>query len=77
MNRLPVRYAPDAPEPSRWLAFLGQLLVPEDITTLQEFMGYVLLPTTKGQKMMIVIGKGGGGQVTHRQGASVLCLVTV
>ncbi len=59
MNRLPVRYMPDAPEPSCWLAFLGQLLEPEDITTLKEFMGYVLLPTTKGQKMMIVIGKGG------------------
>ena len=62
MNRLPVRYVPDAPEPSRWLTFLGQLLVPEDIITLQEFMGYVLLPTTKGQKMMIVIGKGGEGK---------------
>ncbi|MFG6343847.1 MAG: DNA primase, partial [Lachnospiraceae bacterium] len=62
MNRLPVKYLPGAPEPSRWLAFLGQLLVPEDIITLQEFMGYVLLPTTKGQKMMIVIGKGGEGK---------------
>ena len=62
MNRLPVKYVPDAPEPSRWLAFLGQLLEPEDIATLQEFMGYVLLPTTKGQKMMIVIGRGGEGK---------------
>ena len=62
MNRLPVRYVPDAPKPSQWLAFLGQLLEPEDIITLQEFMGYVLLPTTKGQKMMIVIGKGGEGK---------------
>ena len=44
MNRLLVRYVPDAPEPSQWLAFLGQLLEPEDIITLQEFMGYVLLP---------------------------------
>ena len=62
MNRLPVRYAPDAPEPSQWLSFVGQLLEPEDIITLQEFMGYVLQPTTKGQKMMIVIGKGGEGK---------------
>ena len=52
----------DAPRPSRWLSFVGQLLEPEDIATLQEFMGYVLLPTTKGQKMMIVIGKGGEGK---------------
>lgn len=62
MNRLPVRYAPDAPESSQWLSFVGQLLEPEDIITLQEFMGYVLQPTTKGQKMMIVIGKGGEGK---------------
>lgn len=62
INRLPVKYRPDAPEPSQWLAFLGQLLEPEDIITLQEFMGYVLLPTTKGQKMMIVTGKGGEGK---------------
>ncbi len=62
MNRLPVRYLPDAPEPSQWLSFVGQLLETEDIITLQEFMGYVLLPTTKGQKMMIVICKGGEGK---------------
>ena len=57
-----MRYMPDAPEPEQWLSFIGQLLEPEDIITLQEFMGYVLLPTTKGQKMMIVIGKGGEGK---------------
>lgn len=62
MNRLPVKYLPNAPEPTKWLSFVGQLLEPEDIITLQEFMGYVLLPTTKGQKMMIVIGKGGEGK---------------
>ena len=26
---------------------------------MQEFLGYCLLPTTKGQKMLILIGKGG------------------
>lgn len=26
MNRLPVRYAPDAPEPSQWLSFVGQFV---------------------------------------------------
>lgn len=34
----------------------------EDIPTLQEYMGYSLLPTTKGQKMMLIIGKGGEGK---------------
>ena len=32
--RLPVAYNPDAPTPTRWLAFLDGLLYPEDIPTL-------------------------------------------
>ena len=41
---------------------LSELLQPEDIPTLQEFLGYCLLPTTKGQKMLMLIGKGGEGK---------------
>ena len=61
-NRLTVAYNPDAPTPKKWLQFLSELLQPEDIPTLQEFLGYCLLPTTKGQKMLILIGKGGEGK---------------
>ena len=61
-NRLPVAYKPDAPAPETWLRFLGELLYPEDIPTLQEFMGYCFLPTTKGQKMLMLIGRGGEGK---------------
>lgn len=61
-NRLPVRYNPDAPKPVHWLAFLSQLLYPEDVPTLQEFMGYCLIPSTKGQKMLFLTGKGGEGK---------------
>lgn len=61
-NRLPVAYKPDAPAPETWLRFLGELLHPEDIPTLQEFMDYCLLPTTKGQKMLMLIGRGGEGK---------------
>ena len=61
-NRLPVAYKPDAPAPETWLRFLGELLHTEDIPTLQEFMGYCLLPTTKGQKMLMLIGRGGEGK---------------
>ena len=61
-NRLPVRYDPGAPPPVRWLQFLSELLNEEDIPTLQEFMGYCLLPTTKAQKMLMIIGKGGEGK---------------
>ena len=61
-NRLTVAYNPDAPTPKRWLQFLSELLQPEDIPTLQEFLGYCLLPTTRGQKMLMLIGKGGEGK---------------
>ncbi len=61
-NRLPVAYNPDAPKPETWLRFLSELLNDEDIPTLQEFMGYCLIPSTKGQKMLIITGKGGEGK---------------
>lgn len=60
--RLPVRFDPCLPNPSRWLDFLDQLLEQEDIKTLQEFMGYCLIPTTVAQKMLIITGRGGEGK---------------
>ena len=61
-NRLPVDYNPKAPEPKLWLKFLGDLLEPEDIPTLQEFIGYCLIPTNVAQKMLILVGRGGEGK---------------
>ena len=62
MNRLPVSYNHDAPKPEKWLSFLEQLLYPEDIPTLQEYMGYCLIPSTKAQQMLFLIGNGGEGK---------------
>ena len=62
INRLPVNYNEEAPPPVHWLTFISELLEPEDIPTLQEYMGYCLIPTNKAQKMMIMIGKGGEGK---------------
>ena len=61
-NRLPVAYDPEAAFPKRWLEFLNELLIPADIPTLQEYMGYCLIPTTKAQKMLMLVGKGGEGK---------------
>lgn len=61
-NRLPVRYNPNAGEPMQWKVFLSQLLQEEDVLTLQEFFGYCLIPSTKGQKMLLLTGKGGEGK---------------
>ena len=61
-NRLSVPYRADAPAPEQWLHFLSELLEPEDIPALQEYLGYCLIPSTKGQKMLMLIGKGGEGK---------------
>lgn len=61
-SRLPVSYNPNAPVPVLWLSFLNGLLYPEDIPTLQEFIGYCLIPSNKGQRMMVMKGNGGEGK---------------
>ena len=61
-NRLNVAYNPSANVPKVWLTFLHDLLEAEDIPTLQEYLGYCLLPSTKAQKMLMLIGKGGEGK---------------
>ena len=60
--RLPVVFNMCLPNPEKWLTFLDELLEPEDIRTLQEFMGYCLIPTTAAQKMLIITGRGGEGK---------------
>ncbi|MBO5520756.1 MAG: DNA primase [Eubacterium sp.] len=60
--RLAVPYDPDAPTPWTWLGFLSQLLEDMDILTLQEYLGYCLIPCTKGQSMLFLIGDGGEGK---------------
>jgi len=62
LNRIAAEYHADAPKPELWLKFLNDLLYPEDVPTLQEFLGYCLLPTTKAQKMLMLIGSGGEGK---------------
>ena len=61
-SRLPVAYNPDAPAPVVWLNFLDDLLHTEDIPTLQEFIGYCLIPSNKGQRMRVSKGNGGEGK---------------
>ena len=42
--------------------FMDGLLYAEDIPTLQEFIGYCLIPSNKGQRMMVIKGNGGEGK---------------
>lgn len=60
---------------------MEELLNPDDILTLQEYMGYMLLPTTKAQKMMLIIGKGGEGKsrigLVLRELFEIICIPVV
>ena len=47
-NRLPVKYEQCAAA-CEMAAFLSELLEDEDILTLQEYLGYCLIPTNRGQ----------------------------
>ena len=61
-NRLSVCYNPNSPKPERFLKFLSDMLEPDDILTLQEYLGYCLIPTTTAQKALFLIGNGGEGK---------------
>ena len=62
MNRLKVQYDPNASVPEKWISFVNDLLTETDVLTLQEYMGYCLIPTNKAQKMLLILGKGGEGK---------------
>lgn len=61
-GRINCIYNPDAPAPAVFLKFLSELLIPDDIQTLQEWFGYLLVPSTKAQRMLMLIGNGGEGK---------------
>lgn len=59
---MPVNYEMKETKPERWMKFLSELLEEDDIPTLQEYMGYCLIPSNKAQKLLIILGKGGEGK---------------
>ena len=66
VNRLNIKYNSRIWDsvyyPEKFLLFLMDMLEMDDITTLQEYLGYCLIPSTKGQAMMFIIGNGGEGK---------------
>ena len=57
-------FADKHPGASKWVREGGLFVIVSNLITvfMQEFLGYCLLPTTKGQKMLMLIGKGGEGK---------------
>jgi putative DNA primase/helicase len=65
-NALDYGFDPGAPPPTGWLRFLGEVW-PNDseaINTLQEWFGYCLLPDTRQQKILFIIGPKRSGKGT-------------
>ena len=62
MNRLNINYSTESKSCPVWLGFINDLFYEEDIPTVQEYLGYLLIPSTRGQKMMIIKGEGGEGK---------------
>ena len=59
----PVKYNPTKlPSLSIGCDSLSDLLYPEDIPTVQEFIGYCLIPSNKGQRMMVIKGRAAEGK---------------
>ena len=56
----------NAGEPKEWLKFLGELWRddPESIALLQEWFGYNLVPDTRQQKMLLIVGPKRAGKGT-------------
>jgi P4 family phage/plasmid primase-like protien len=64
-NALAFDYQPEAPEPRQWLTFLNQLWPGgEEIATLQEIFGYLLVPDTSQQKIFLLVGPKRSGKGT-------------
>jgi putative DNA primase/helicase len=63
---LPFEYDPNAPQPTRWLAFLEQVFgqEPGAVDLLQEWFGYVISGQLSQQKMLLVIGPTRSGKGT-------------
>jgi putative DNA primase/helicase len=61
LNRLNVEYDENAKCPL-WDKVLHELLNDDDIITLQQYLGYCMIPTTKAQYALFLIGNGGEGK---------------
>jgi putative DNA primase/helicase len=80
-NGLDYNFDANAPEPAKWLEFLGKLWPddPQAIDALAEWFGYCLAADTSQQKILLLVGpkRGGKGTIarvlTKMLGAANVC----
>jgi len=82
--QIPVKYSEKAICP-RWIQFLDEIFEDDEerINLVQEFMGYVLVPETRYEKALLMVGEGANGKSTllgtweHMIGRGNFCSVTL
>ena len=60
-TQLPVNFVPGSQCP-RFLQYLNEVQTPDQIYLIQEIMGYLMIPITKGQVCFILVGKADAGK---------------
>lgn len=60
--RLPVELPVNMSSPPNFEKWLNDLFEPEDQNTIRQFLGYCLVPNTKAQKSLFLVGEGGAGK---------------
>lgn len=71
LTRIGTKYNPLAVCPT-WEKYLKDLFFEEDIPTVQEYLGYCLIPCTRAQAGLYIKGSGGEGKSTIRDVVMVL-----
>ena len=61
LSRLAVKYNPESECPV-FMKYLNDMLYPEDIPAVQEYIGYCLIPSTRAQAGLFIHGQGGEGK---------------
>lgn len=62
LYRVPHDFIETSKKPRRFIEFLQGLFYEEDIRTIQQYIGYSMLPNTRAQKALFIIGDGGEGK---------------
>jgi putative DNA primase/helicase len=60
-HEIPVKYDPTATCP-KWEAFIKSVVNPDDLATIQEWSGYLLLPDYRFHKLLWIHGEGRNGK---------------
>lgn len=60
--RLPCALLPEFCTPQNFFSWLNRLFEPADKTTIQEFLGYSLIPSTDAQKALFLLGEAETGK---------------